>query len=563
MGEQDFSSEIRFSRELGLWRAIALSLGVMLTLLIFVLMGGAVAAAGPVAPLAYLLAALLLLANVLGYVELAVTLPRPGGAYALVREAQGGWLAFLTGWMLTLSGLGVCALLAQGFAVQVVTLLNDHLGLALPIWPWAAGLVILLAVNNGLGTQESQRGRVTILLIAVLLGFTLLAAPRIELAHYVVARPDWGQALTLLMVSFVGLEITAGLLGEIRQREANAPRALLLVPLLVAVFGAIIVAVTVGVVGSAPLADSGVPLALLGASVAGGAGRPLILVLGGLALALALNRTLMMVVRQIYKMSADGFWPAGLRRTQPRFRTPALLIALVALLLLPLALLPVDFLARLTGLLYLLVLMGVNLALFRRPQQGPSSFTLPFHPWVPGLTLAVDVLIALLWGSALSGLGVRLPGGRNPHLPDLCPEPSRRSPGRSHCLQTATWGTGRGGLSRVGAHRQPGHGRYAPTPGGHIGSPTGRRGVGFAGRGRARPGTFGRREPQGKSRTGVVRTGHHPGKGGRFCCSDHDPRDPQRGPGHPGHGPRGEGGPDPAGLAGLYPLLWRFDGTGH
>ena len=398
MGERDFSSEIRFSRELGLWRAIALSLGVMLTLLIFILMGGTVAAAGAVAPLACLLAALLLLANVLGYVELAVTVPRPGGAYTLVHEARGGWLAFLTGWTLTLSGLGVCALLAQGFAVQVTTLLSDHLGLALPVWPWAAGLVILLAVNNSLGTQESQRGQVTILLIAVLLGFTLLAVPRVKLAHYVVTHPDWGHALTLLMVSFVGLEITAGLQGEIRQRTTNAPRALLLAPLLVAVFGAVIVAVAVGVVGFPALSDSRVPLALLGASVAGGAGRPLILVLGALVLALALNRALMMVVRQIYKMSADGFWPAGLRRTQPRFRTPVLLIALVALLLLPLALLPVDFLARLAGLLYLLVLMGVNLALFRRPQQGPSSFALPFHPWVPGLTLAVDVLIGLLWG---------------------------------------------------------------------------------------------------------------------------------------------------------------------
>ena len=400
MSERDFLSEIRFSRELGLGRAIALSLGVMLILSIFVLAGEAVAAAGPVLPLAYLLAALLLLANVLGYVELAVSVPRPGGAYTLIHEAQGGLLAFLTGWALILSGLGLCALLAQGFAVQVTTLLSDHLGLALPVWPWAAGLVILLAVNNALGTQESQRGLVTILLIVVLLGFTLLAAPHINLAHYAAVRPNWGQALTLLMVSFVGLEITASLLGEMRQQTANAPRALLLAPVLAAGLGAAIVAIAVGVVGSEALADSRVPLALLGASVAGGAGRPFILVLGALALALALNSALMLVVRKVYVMSKAGYWPAVLWRIQPRFGTPALLIALVALLVLPLALLPVDFLGRLAGLLYLLVLMGVNLALFRRPQPASSTFALPFHPWVPGLTLVVDVFAALLWGPA-------------------------------------------------------------------------------------------------------------------------------------------------------------------
>ena len=82
--------EIRFSRELGLWRAISLSLEVMLILLIYVLVGEVVAATGPVAPLAYLLAALLLLANLLGYVELAMSVPRTGGAYVLVHEAQGG-----------------------------------------------------------------------------------------------------------------------------------------------------------------------------------------------------------------------------------------------------------------------------------------------------------------------------------------------------------------------------------------------------------------------------------------------------------------------------------------
>jgi amino acid transporter len=155
----------------------------MLTLFIFIVMDGAVTIAGPLTPLAYLLAALLVLANVLGYIELAVTVPRPGGAYTLVHEVQDGWLAFLTGWTLTLSGLGVCALLAQGFAVQVTTLLNDYLELALPVWPWAVGLVILLAINNLLGTRGSWRRRIAILLMTVLLGFVLLSTPRIKIGR--------------------------------------------------------------------------------------------------------------------------------------------------------------------------------------------------------------------------------------------------------------------------------------------------------------------------------------------------------------------------------------------
>jgi APA family basic amino acid/polyamine antiporter len=268
--EPGFLSQIRYSRGLSLWQVIARGLGVMVILVAFVLLGDAAAIAGSLAPWAFLLTALLLLINLLGYVELAVSGPCTGGAYVQVHEARGGWLAFLTGWLLILSGLAVCALLAQGFAVQVVTLLHDHLGLVFPAWPWAVGLVILLAANNGLGTQEGQRGSVAILLLllVVLLGFTLLAAPHIQIEHYTGVHRGWGQSLTLLLVSFVGLEITTSLQSEMCRRATDTSRAMLLTPVIVALLGAAIAAVAVGVAGSATLAGSRIPLALLGANVA-------------------------------------------------------------------------------------------------------------------------------------------------------------------------------------------------------------------------------------------------------------------------------------------------------
>jgi uncharacterized hydrophobic protein (TIGR00271 family) len=391
--------QIRFSRGLRPRQVTTLGLGVIVILIVFVLLGDAVAIAGSFAPLALLLAALVLLLNILSYIELAMSVPRAGGAYVQVHEAQGRTLAFLTGWVLTLCCLGVCALLAQGFAVQVTTLLHDHLGMTLHGWPWAVGLVILSAANNILGTRESRHELLIVILMVVLVGFALLAAPHVKSYHYLAVRRNWEQALTLLLVSFVGLEVSANLQGEMGHRASHTPRMLLSTPILAVAIAAVITAVAVGVAGPESLAGSRIPLALLGASVAGAAGRPFILVIGALALALALDRMLMLAVRQIYLMSADGFFPAILRRVHLRFRTPALLIALTALLVLPLALLSVNFLGQLISLLYLLVLMAVNLTLFRRQQSASSSFALPFHPWVPGLTLAADVLIGLLWGA--------------------------------------------------------------------------------------------------------------------------------------------------------------------
>jgi uncharacterized hydrophobic protein (TIGR00271 family) len=394
---------------------MARGLGVMVITAAFVLLGDVLAASGPLAPLALLLALLLLLANLLGYAELALSSRRPGSAYIQTREAEGGWIAFLTGWALILSGLGLCALLARGFSIQVTILIQDHLNLALPVWPWAAGLVLLLGINNAVGTQQGRRGLVTVLvlLMALLVGFTLLAAPHIELDHYRAGPQDWEKALTLLLAPFVGVEIAASLQNEMRRRAREAPHALLLTPALTTIVVVMVAAAVVGVVGPEALTDARSPLALLGASVAGGAGRPLILAVGALGLALALNSALVLLVRQIYVMGKDGYWPADLLRMHPRFGTPIWIIILATLIVLPLTAIPIQFLSRLAGLLYLIVLMGVNLTLALRPQSQTSSFKLPFHPWVPALALIIDVLVIplwgwtyLIWGAGCVGLGI-------------------------------------------------------------------------------------------------------------------------------------------------------------
>jgi uncharacterized hydrophobic protein (TIGR00271 family) len=68
---------------------------------------------------------------------------------------------------------------------------------------------------------------------------------------------------------------------------------------------------------------------------------------------------------------------------------------------------PLEVLSRVSGLLYLLVLMAINLTLTRRPRLKDSShFRLPFHPWAPALTLALDVMLIPLWGLQTVAWGV-------------------------------------------------------------------------------------------------------------------------------------------------------------
>jgi uncharacterized hydrophobic protein (TIGR00271 family) len=383
-------------------------LSVVVVTLAFVLLDETTALAGGKTPLAFALAGILLLVNFLGYAELATSSPRPGGSYAQVQSTKGGWLAFLTGWMLILGSLAVSAMLAQGFGAQVTTLLRDHLDLTLPVWPWAAGLVLLLVVNNLLGTQTGPR-RLTSLLLAVVLLLigTLMAIPRIDLGYFQAPAPSWNRALPLVLAAFLGLETTTSLQGEMQRRQTHALRTMLLTPTLAIGIGALIFVVAIGVVGPQVLAQSSVPLALFGSRWLGGIGRPVVLITGALALGLSLNSVLRLAIRQIYIMSKDGYWPSILRQMHPRLGTPTWIIGIVGLLTLPLVFVPTTALAHIAGLIYLLVLMSVNLVLIRRPKSADSRLSLPFHPWIPALTLAIDLLLLLrLWGMAYLAVGI-------------------------------------------------------------------------------------------------------------------------------------------------------------
>ena len=264
--EGSYLSEIRYSRGMSPRQVAARGLSVMVIVTAFVLTDETVTRAGPLTPLAFFGALVLLLVNLLGYVELAVSGRRWGSAYGHVHEAGDSWLGFFTGWASILSGMGLCALLARGFGVHVGMLFHDHLNVNLPAWLVAASLILLVAANNAVGTREGRRGSVTasLVLIALLAGVTLLALPRISLSNFRSGPRAWEQAIPVVLAAYAGLEITATLQNEMRDRARSAPLVLLLTPLLSTLIAVVIAFVSLGVVGWGALSASRSPLALLG-----------------------------------------------------------------------------------------------------------------------------------------------------------------------------------------------------------------------------------------------------------------------------------------------------------
>jgi basic amino acid/polyamine antiporter, APA family len=138
-----------------------------------------VAAAGPLAPLAYILAGFVALATALSFSELGARIPDAGGAIAYVEEAFGdGWLDDATGWMLIVANIVSAATIVTGF----VNYMNSFV--AVPGWA-ATGLVLLVAGVALIGIKQSAWfmtittliGMATLLFVLWVTRSDLLAAP--------------------------------------------------------------------------------------------------------------------------------------------------------------------------------------------------------------------------------------------------------------------------------------------------------------------------------------------------------------------------------------------------
>jgi uncharacterized hydrophobic protein (TIGR00271 family) len=258
------------------------------------------------------------------------------------------------------------------------------------------GLIILSISGTILSKWSHRRLPLTIIIVILLIALALIAAPRLPNTNYTATYSQMGPAIALLTAAFTGLEIVTSHQRNLR-RAADFPRALLLSSALAAVVGIGLAAAT----GPYATKVSGGPLVPLGEAIAGIPGSIAVLATGSIVLTLFLGWTLGMATRHLYQMSQDGFWPAWLCHTHPKRGAPSRIIFVIGILAMSMVWIPSEFLGRLSGLLYLLVLMAINLTLARRPRQNvrPSSFSLPFHPWIPALTLAVDALLIVpVWG---------------------------------------------------------------------------------------------------------------------------------------------------------------------
>lgn len=406
-------------------RLIAIGCSIAIGLGLFILPGSFLHHAGPRTPYAYLAATLLFLPIVLTYAERAAVIPGSGGACSLVRFSGPTWRTYLSGWIMIGGNLALIALLGWGAALYFNITIFRLLDISIDLHWLAPSMVILVALNDLIGTRGRWRLRVIAIYGGILFVLFLLARAWALPAAPLPTHPTPPPAESLNIIRIIAL-MSAGLWSinsilDKRDEMVNAERNMLpvlLVPIIISgVLGAAATYTYLQRIGTA--ANDTPPLIALALHV--GFADEVILEAGyvsfGLVICLiALDKTLLIMVRLVGSMVRDGFFPEQFLRISPVLGTPLVALRLVAVLgVLIAAFVPRLILIGFVALMFLwttALLNAPDILGVRSPLPRERKLKLPFYPLFPGMATSISLFLSLFLSVPvlLTGIGWGLAG---------------------------------------------------------------------------------------------------------------------------------------------------------
>jgi amino acid transporter len=375
---------------------------------IYVLVGISAGLAGPLVPLSFLLAALIVAPSAFTFAELSARLPRSAGEALYVLEAFGSLhLSRVVGLAVVFVGVVSSATVTNGAAGYIGEILS------LPDWMTKLLFISTLGAIAIWGVVQSVVVTVALTIIELgglllILGFGFWSIGTLDILHW----PAWSMPLNgigagaiitgvlsgslVAFFAFIGFEDLVNMAEEVHEPKIIVPRAITWTLILTTLLYLGVVIVAINVVPPAELAMSGAPLALVFERASGHREAAF----AGIAVLATVNTVLVQIImasRVLYGMVEAGAMPTVFGRVNRRTQTPLIATSFVIAIVLLLAIVfPLAGLARTTTFIALSIFTVINLALWcikRRDQSTPSHFTVPI--WVPaiGAILSTAILV--------------------------------------------------------------------------------------------------------------------------------------------------------------------------
>ena len=295
---------------------------------------------GAWSPLAVLIAGACVFVVLLCFAEVGSRFDEAGGPYLYAREAFGPVIGFQVGWLLLVSRLLACA--------AALNILIVYVGVLAPPVATPAGraitmigaIAVVTAINvTGVRLAAWTTNVFTIAKLLPLLLLIALGLPQIRsdvFATQAVARPDWREAVLLMVFAYGGFESMVIAASETRDPRRDTGPALIAAGAIVTLIYCLLQLVIVGVLPDAGRTTT--PIASALREILGPVGATL----GSIAVILSVYGWLtgftLMMPRVLYSMARHQELPSILGRVHPRFRTPHVAIIANAILALAMGL---------------------------------------------------------------------------------------------------------------------------------------------------------------------------------------------------------------------------------
>ena len=397
-------SSTGLKRDVGLTLFALYGIGNIIGAGIYVLVGKVAGEAGMLAPLAFLLAAVVAGLTGLSYGELAARYPVSAGEAVYLQKAFGKrYLSMAVGFLIAVAGLVSAATMARGFTGYFSLFVDIDASITIVVLITA---LTLLAVR---GITESARVAAVLTLAEAggLLWVIMAAAPNLpQLTEYAATAlvPEgvgvWQgvfAAAFLAFFAFIGFEDMVSIAEEVKDPERNMPRGILLAFVIATTLYLLVTIVSLATLPVAELAASNAPLADVYRAASGG---PAVLI-SVIGLVAVVNGALIQIIkaaRVFYGMSCNGWLPPFFGVVNPRTHTPVRSTLVAGAIVLVLALLlPLLSLAKITSGMVLAVFALVNLALIKIRKDSPPPEGVRAVPgWVPvaGMLASAGIFVA-------------------------------------------------------------------------------------------------------------------------------------------------------------------------
>lgn len=315
-------------KQLGFIDCLGIGIGQIIGSGVMVLTGIVVGLTGHGTPLAFILAALLVICTMTSAVVLSSAIPSNGGGYSYVKRLISPQAGFVYLGMFVLSQV-LIATFALGFAQYFAALVPSANQILV-----AMIILTLATIVNliGLKTAASVQNIMVACLLAALFLFAIFGLPKVTWANMALTTANlmpngvrnFLQGIALLSFATGGAKFLAETAGEVKNAGKTVPRAMIISTIIVAIFYALIGVVASGVLPLDQVAFQ--PLTLVAQTIFP-AWLYYFFVIGGalFALATTLNGTLSWVTRGLQLSAQDGWLPPVLAK-ENKGGTPVILL---------------------------------------------------------------------------------------------------------------------------------------------------------------------------------------------------------------------------------------------